>query len=34
VNQFLRDARASGLIQAAIDRAKMNGAVEVAPPPK
>jgi len=31
INRFLEDARSSGLIQAAIDRAKLTGAVEVAP---
>jgi polar amino acid transport system substrate-binding protein len=33
VNRFLDDARASGLIQAAIDRAKLKEAVDVAPKP-
>ena len=34
INRFLDDARASGLIQAAIDRAKLTGAVDVAPAEK
>ena len=33
INHFLDDARKSGLIQAAIDRAKLTGAVDVAPAP-
>ena len=33
INRFLDDARKSGLIQAAIDRAKLTGAVDVAPAP-
>ena len=31
INHFLDDARASGLIQAAIDRAKLSASVDVAP---
>jgi polar amino acid transport system substrate-binding protein len=33
VNRFLASARSSGLIRAAIDRAKLDGAVDVAPAP-
>ena len=33
INGFLNDARKSGLIQSAIDRAKLTGAVDVAPAP-
>jgi polar amino acid transport system substrate-binding protein len=32
INRFLNEARASGLIQTAIDRAGLTGAVDVAPP--
>ncbi len=32
INRFLNDARASGLIEKAIDRAGLKGAVDVAPP--
>jgi polar amino acid transport system substrate-binding protein len=34
INRFLDEARASGLIQSAIDRAKLTGAVDVAPAEK